>query len=82
MRNLISYFLSVIIGGQSEVCKQQENAIQTKEMFLIFLILKEHTFVNIHNMTYNIFTGTSVGIVKHFYQIWRRGRFQVRICVK
>lgn len=54
MRNLISYFLSIIIGGQSE----------------------EHTFVNIHNMTYNIFTGTSVGIVKHFYQLWRRGRFQ------
>jgi len=36
----------------------------------------EHTFVNIHNITYNVFTGTSKGVYKHFWQIWQNQRFE------
>lgn len=40
--------------------------------------LEDHTFVNMHNLTYNIFTGTSKGIFKHFWQNWLNQRFEVR----
>ena len=36
----------------------------------------EHTFVNIHNITYNVFTGTSKGVYLQFWQIWRNQRFE------
>jgi len=38
--------------------------------------VKDHAFVKIHNITYNIFAGTSVRVYKHFLQLWKTQRFQ------
>lgn len=37
---------------------------------------EDHTYFNMRNLTYNIFTGTSTGVYKHFWQIWRNQRFE------
>jgi len=36
----------------------------------------EHPLTRIHNLAYNTFTGTSVKIYKHFWQLYRSGKFQ------
>ena len=30
----------------------------------------------VHNMMYNLLTGTSNGVLRHFLQLWRSGKFQ------
>jgi hypothetical protein len=36
----------------------------------------EHPFMHAHNTTYNIFSGTSAGIFKHFWQNWQHQDFE------
>jgi len=42
--------------------------------FVTFKLLggdkSEHAVIQAHNLTYNVFAGTSVGIFKHFWQNW------------
>lgn len=38
--------------------------------------IEDHPFVNLRNLTYNVFSGTSTGVFKHFWQIWRHKKFE------
>lgn len=38
--------------------------------------VEDHTFVNLRNLTYNVFSGTSTGVFRHFWQIWIHKRFE------
>lgn len=55
----------------------------TGRSILSFLVSKviggsidENAYVNMRNITYNIFSGTSTGVYRHFWQIWRSQRFE------
>lgn len=36
----------------------------------------DHTYIRAHNITYNVFSGTSAGIFKHFWQVWKSQKFE------
>jgi len=38
--------------------------------------IEDHPFVNLRNLTYNVFSGTSTGVFRHFWQIWVHKRFE------
>eukprot|EP01126_Amoeba_proteus_P062283 TRINITY_DN8441_c0_g1_i1.p3 TRINITY_DN8441_c0_g1~~TRINITY_DN8441_c0_g1_i1.p3 ORF type:complete len:123 (-),score=22.67 TRINITY_DN8441_c0_g1_i1:643-1011(-) len=38
----------------------------------------EHPVTMAHNLTFNIFAGTSAGIFNHFWQNWKNHAFEVR----
>lgn len=38
--------------------------------------IEDHPFVNLRNLTYNVFSGTSTGVFRHFWQIWRHKKFE------
>lgn len=38
--------------------------------------IEDHPFVNLRNLTYNVFSGTSTGVYRHFWQIWRHKKFE------
>lgn len=38
--------------------------------------IEDHPFVNLRNLTYNVFSGTSAGVFHHFWQIWQHKRFE------
>jgi pimeloyl-ACP methyl ester carboxylesterase len=38
--------------------------------------IEDNTFVNLRNLTYNVFSGTSTGVFKHFWQCWIHKRFE------
>jgi predicted peptidase len=38
--------------------------------------IEDHPFVNLRNLTYNVFSGTSTGVFRHFWQIWIHKRFE------
>jgi len=37
---------------------------------------KEHSYFQAHLLTYNVFSGTSTGIFKHFWQLWKHQKFE------
>lgn len=38
--------------------------------------IEDHPFVNLRNLTYNVFSGTSTGVFRHFWQIWTHKKFE------
>lgn len=32
----------------------------------------DHSYLAAHNITYNVFAGTSAGVFKHFWQVYKR----------
>jgi hypothetical protein len=78
-------FLSIVtLRMLSAKLIEDLNASYTGRMFLSWSASKviggnaeDHTFLNTHNLTYNVFTGTSKGIFKHFWQNWKHQKFEV-----